>query len=65
MKWEGCEWTGCSTGGGEGIKWYEDGGPPTLCQPAIQQGGGEEVNSLAGGAWMGVGGVLGLWVNFL
>ena len=54
MRWEGNEWTECSTGGGEGIKQYEDGGPPTLCQPAIQQGGGEEVNSLAGGAWRGL-----------
>ena len=24
---------------------YEDGGPPTLCQPASQQGGGEEVKT--------------------
>ena len=54
MKWEGCEWTGCSTGGGEEIEGYEDGGPPTLCQPASQQGGEEEVNSLAGGAWRGL-----------
>ena len=28
--------------------------PPTLCQPASQQGGGEEVNNLAGGAWRGL-----------
>ena len=54
MRWEGYEWIECSTGGGEGIKQYEDGGPPTLCQPASQQGGGEEVNSLAGGAWRGL-----------
>ena len=54
MRWEGYEWTECSTGGGEVIKGYEDGGPPTLCQPASQQGGEEEVNSLAGGAWRGL-----------
>ena len=54
MRWEGYEWTECSTGGGEGIKQYEDGGPPTLCQPTSQQGGREEVNSLAGGAWRGL-----------
>ena len=36
------------------IKGYEDGGPPTLCQPASQQGGGEEDNILAGGAWRGL-----------
>ena len=53
MRWEEWEWTGCSTGDGEGIKGYKDGGPPTLCKPASQQGGGEEVNSLAGGAWRG------------
>ena len=64
MRWEGYEWTECSTGGGEGIKQYEDGGPPTLCQPAIQQGGGEEVNSLAGGAWRGLEESWGLWENF-
>ena len=57
-------WTGCSIGGGEEIKGYEDGGPPTLCHPASQQGGGEEDNILAGGAWR-VGGVLGLWSKFL
>ena len=44
-------WTGCSIGDGEEIKGYEDGGPPTLCHPASQQGGGEEDNNLAGGAW--------------
>ena len=54
MRWEGCELIECSTGGGEVIKGYEDGGPPTLCQPASQQGGEEEVNSLAGGAWRGL-----------
>ena len=48
-------WTGCSIGDGEEIKGYEDGGPPTLCQPASQQGGGEEVNNLAGGAWRSAG----------
>ena len=63
MRWEGCEWTGCSTGGGEETKGYEDGGPPTLCQPANQQGGGEEVNNL----WSqeGVGGLLGSMAKFL
>ena len=65
MRWEGYEWTECSTGGGEGIKQYEDGGPPTLCQPASQQGGGEEVNSLAGGAWRGLEESWGLWENSL
>ena len=53
MRWEGYEWIECSTGGGEEIEGYEDGGPPTLYQPASQQGGEEEVNSLAGGAWRG------------
>ena len=47
-------WKECSTGGGEGIKGNENGGPPTLCQPASQQGGEVEVNSLAGGAWRGL-----------
>ena len=47
-------WTECNIGGGEEIEGYEDGGPPTLCQPASQQGGGEEVNNLAGGAWRGL-----------
>ena len=47
-------WTGCSIGDGEEIKVYKDGGPPTLCHPASQQGGEEEVNSLAGGAWRGL-----------
>ena len=50
--------TECSIGGGEEINGFEDGGPPTLCQPASQQGGGEEVKT-----WQeepgGVGGVLG------
>ena len=36
------------------IKGYKDGGPPTLCHPANQQGDEEEVNSLAGGAWRGL-----------
>ena len=66
MKWEGCEWTECNIGGGEEIEGYEyeDGGPPTLCQPASQQGGGEEVNNLAGGAWRGLEECWGLWENF-
>ena len=54
MRWEVWEWTECSIGGGEEIEGYEDGGPPTLCQPASQQGDGEEVNNLAGGAWRGL-----------
>ena len=45
------------------IKGYEDG-PPTLCQPASQQGGGEEVNNLLGGAWRGLEECWGLWQNF-
>ena len=53
-----------STGDGEGIKGYKDGGPPTLCKPASQQGGREEVNSLAGGAWRGLEECWGFWVNF-
>ena len=57
-------WIECNTGGGEEIKGYEDGGPPTLCQPASQQGGGEEVNNLAGGAWRGLEECWGLWENF-
>ena len=47
-------WKECSTGGGEGIKGNENGGPPTLCQPASQQGGGEEVKTWQeepGGGW--------------
>ena len=64
MRWEGYEWIECSTGGGEVIKGYEDGGPPTLCQPASQQGGGEEVNNLAGGAWRGLEECWGLWEKF-
>ena len=31
MRWGVLEWTECNTGGGEEIKGYEDGGPPTLC----------------------------------
>ena len=57
-------WTECNIGGGEEIEGYEDGGPPTLCQPASQQGGGEEVNNLAGGAWRGLEECWGLWENF-
>ena len=37
---------------------YEDGGPPTLCQPASQQGGGEEVKTWQeepGGGWRSAG----------
>ena len=41
-----------------------NGGPPTLCQPASQQGGREEVNSLAGGAWRGLEECRGFGVNF-
>ena len=58
MRWEGCDWTECSTGGGEEIKGYENGGPPTLCQPASQQGGGEEVKTWQeepGGGWRSAG----------
>ena len=65
MRWEGYVWTGCSIGGGEEIKGYEDGGPPTLCQPASQQEGGEEVNNLAGGAWRGLEECWGIWGKFL
>ena len=49
-------WIECNTGGGEeinGIK-IKKGGPPTLFHPASQQGGGEEDNILAGGAWRGL-----------
>ena len=57
---------GYNTGGGEEIEGYEteNGGPPTLCQPASQQGGGEEVNNLAGGAWRGLEECWGLWEKF-
>ena len=51
-------WTGCSIGDGEEIKVYKDGGPPTLCQPASQQGGGEEVKAWQeepGGGWRSAG----------
>ena len=65
MRWEGCEWIECSTGGGEQIKGYEGGGPPTLCQPASQQGGGEEVKYPGRRSLEGVGGVLGAVGNFL
>ena len=54
MRWEECELTQYNIGDGEGIEGYEDGGPPTLCQPASQLGGEEEVNNLAGGAWRGL-----------
>ena len=57
-------WTECNIGGGEEIEGYEDGGPPTLCQPASQQGGGEEVNNLAGGAWRGLEECWGSGENF-
>ena len=59
-------WTGCSIGDGEEIKGYEDGGPPTLCHPASQQGGGEEDNIQAGGArggWRGAGFLGQIFVN--
>ena len=36
------------------IKGSKKGGPPTLGQPASQQGGEEEENILAGGAWRGL-----------
>ena len=38
-------WTECNIGGGEEIEGYEDGGPPTLCQPASQQGDGIPMTS--------------------
>ena len=38
--------------------------PPPLCQTASQQGGGEEVNNLAGGAWRGLEECRGFGVNF-
>ena len=57
-------WRECNIGGGEGIKGYKDGGPPTLCHPASQQGGEAEVNSLAGGAWRGWRSA-GIWGEFL
>ena len=50
--------TECSIGGGEEINEFEDGGPPTLCQPASQQGGGEEVKTWQeepGGGWRSAG----------
>ena len=50
--------TECSIGGGEEINGFEDGGPPTLCQPASQQGGGEEVKTWQeepGGGWRSAG----------
>ena len=52
-RWEGWEWIECSIGGGEGIKRYKNGGPPTLYQPASQQGGLRRWKNLAGGAWGG------------
>ena len=64
MKWEVCVLTECSIGGGEEINGFEDGGPPTLCQPASQQGGREEVNNLAGGAWRGLEEYWGFWEIF-
>ena len=57
-------WRECNIGGGEGIKGYKDGGPPTLCHPASQQGGGEEENILAGGAWRGLEVCWGFGSNF-
>ena len=65
MRWEGCEWTGCSIGDGEEIKKDKYGGPPTFlpaCKPAGGSRGGEQP-----GRWSleGVGGVLGLWGEFL
>ena len=57
-------WIECNIGGGEEIRGYEDGGPPTLCQPASQQGGGEEDNILAGGAWRGLEVCWGFGSNF-
>ena len=65
MRWEECELTEYNIGDGEGIEGYEDGGPPTLCQPASQLGGEEEVNNLAGGAWRGLEECWGLWEKFL
>ena len=58
-------WTECNIGGGEEIEGYEDGGPPTLCQPASQQGGGEEVKYPGRRSLEGVGGVLGAVGKFL
>ena len=49
------------------IEGYKDEGPPILCHPASQQGGEEEVLSLAGGAWSelevccGFGWIFGKW----
>ena len=65
MRWEGCEWTGCNIGDGAEIKSGKNGGPPTFlpaCKPAGGSRGGEQP-----GRWSleGVGGVLGLWGEFL
>ena len=38
--------------------------PPPFCLPASQQGGREEVNNLAGGAWRGLEECWGFGVNF-
>ena len=64
MRWEECELTEYNIGDGEGIEGYEDGGPPTLCQPASQLGGEEEVNNLAGGAWRGMEVCRDFWEKF-
>ena len=61
--------TECNIGGGEEINGFEDGGPPTLCQPASQQGGEEEVKTWQeepGGGWRSAG-VSGenFWVAFI
>ena len=64
MKWEVCVLTECSIGGGEEINGFEDGGPPTLCQPASQQGA-ERRWKPGRRSLEGVGGALGPWGKFL
>ena len=64
MKWEVCVSTECSIGGGEEINGFEDGGPPTLCQPASQQGA-ERRWKPGRRSLEGVGGALGHWGKFL
>ena len=50
VRWVECVWTECNAGGEEEIKRNLNGGPPTLCHPASQQGSEEDKNILAGGA---------------
>ena len=66
MRWEGYEWIECSTGGGEVIKGYEDGGPPPFTNLQASRGAKRRLTAWQeepGGGWRSAG-ALGLIFDF-